>query len=339
MIKRRQAACWLAWALLQTGGAWAAEAPAAPAEAMAQEEAAPGDAAGKEEAAPAEAAEKEDAAPGEAAGKEEAAPAEAAGKEEAAPADAAAKEEAAPAANEPYSRARSIEFGFTASSLSAGNPSWRGVYAAGVWQTDESNVFDWIAEQDSRFDEHGIALNGGWNHDFNPDWFGRLELGRSSSGTFWPGTHYGAAINRKWLPERNLVTTFGLAYNDNREGYSDRVLTVGLVYYFESPWVVEGGVHRTLSDPGSVASMQGYGAVTYGRSGKRLVTFAINAGGEGYMPIGINQPRQLFDSQLYQLSWREWLGKHWGVHAGTEFYHSPYYERTGVTAAVFWDLP
>ncbi|RQO78194.1 hypothetical protein DBR44_00105 [Aquitalea sp. FJL05] len=246
---------------------------------------------------------------------------------------------AEPTADSAYTQARSIELGTTRSHLSAGNPSWSGVYVAGVWQSNAGNVFDWIAEQDSRFGEHGVALNGGWNHDFNPDWFGRLELGRSSSGTFWPGTHYGAALNRKWLAERNLVTTFGLAYNDNRQGYSDRILTLGLVYYFAAPWVIEGGVHRTISNPGGVASMQGYGAVTYGRNAWRLVTLAINAGGEGYMPIGNNQPRQLFDSQLYQLSWREWVGKHWGLHAGVELYHSPYYQRSGLTTAVFWDLP
>ncbi|OQS38462.1 hypothetical protein B0T40_05890 [Chromobacterium haemolyticum] len=108
---------------------------------------------------------------------------------------------------------------------------------------------------------------------------------------------------------------------------------------FDAPWVVEGGVHRTLSNPGSVSSMQGYGAVTYGRDRWRLITLAINAGGEGYMPIGVNQPKQSFDSQLYQLSWREWIGTHWGIHAAVERYHSPYYERTGITTAVFWNLP
>lgn len=258
---------------------------------------------------------------------------------ETAPAPADVETESPPSAPEPYSWARSIEIGAQHSRLTGNNPAWDGVYLSGVWQTDAGNVFDWTAEQDSRFGERGMALNGGWNHDINPDWYGRLELGRSSSGTFWPGTHYGAAINRKWLPNRNLVTTFGLAYNNNRQGYSDRILTLGMAYYFDAPWVVEGGVHRTLSNPGSVSSMQGYGAVTYGRDRWRLITLAVNAGGEGYMPIGVNQPKQSFDSQLYQLSWREWIGTHWGVHAAVERYHSPYYERTGITTAVFWNLP
>ena len=249
----------------------------------------------------------------------------------------AAPVEAAP--DTAYAQARSIELGFTHSHLSANNPGWSGVYVSGVWQSSPSNVFDLIAEQASRFDEHGVALNGGWNHDFSPDWFGRLELGRSSSGTFWPGTHYGVALNRKWLPERNLVTGLGLAYNDNRQGYSDRILTLSMAYYFSAPWVAEAGVHYTISNPGAVESVQGFAAMTYGWNAWRLVTLAINAGGEGYMPIGNNQPRQLFNSQLYQLSWREWVGKHWGVHARAEFYHSPYYKRSGLTTGVFWDLP
>lgn len=257
-------------------------------------------------------------------------------------ADEAAPEAAAsagPAATGPYVLNRSIELGGSGEHVSGNNGDWSSAFVSGVWQTDSSNVLDWVLQQDRRFDQRGTAFNGGWNHDFNPDWYGRLEYGTSSAGTFWADKHYGTAISRKWLPERSLVTTFGFAYNDNRQDYSDRIYTLGLVYYFDGPWVVEGGVHRNLSNPGSVTSTQGYAAITYGRDHWRQIVLAINSGSEGYLPTGGNTPQQVFDSQYYSLGWKEWLGRHWGVHATLDYYRSPYYQRGGASTAVFWDLP
>ena len=258
---------------------------------------------------------------------------------EAAAAPEAPEAAAAPEVAGPYSMSRSIEVGGGGHHVSGGNGDWNSAFIDGVWQTDTSNVFDWIVQNDRRFGETGTAFNGGWNHDINQDWFGRLEFGKSSAGTFWADKHYGAAINRKWLADRNLVSTFGFAYNDNRQGYSDRVYTAGLIYYFDGPWVIEGGIHRNLSNPGSVISTQGYGAVTYGRDRWRQIVLSVNSGSEGYMPVGNSASQQVFDSQYYSLGWKEWIGPHWGVHATVDYYHGTYYQRSGGSAAVFWDLP
>ena len=45
-----------------------------------------------------------------------------------------------------------------------------------------------------------------------------------------------------------------------------------------------------------------------------------------------------FQSTEFSLQWRHWLAKDWGYVLGGQLYHNPYYNRKGISAAVFFDF-
>ena len=65
-----------------------------------------------------------------------------------------------------------------------------------------------------------------------------------------------------------------------------RSLLLGAAYYFEQPWIVEGGIRFNSSNPGSVQTTQQFLALTYGRQKQDVVTARVGWGEEGYLAIG-----------------------------------------------------
>ena len=62
-----------------------------------------------------------------------------------------------------------------------------------------------------------------------------------------------ATLYRKFLPGRNLVGSVGVGYYNAPDGHTDRSLSLGAAYYFEAPWIVEGGVRLNTQQPGFCA--------------------------------------------------------------------------------------
>ena len=79
-----------------------------------------------------------------------------------------------------------------------------------------------------------------------------------------------------------------------------------------------------------------------GREKQHYFTARIDHGKEGYLPTGAitnGAGDQVgFQSTELSLQWRQWLGKDWGYLVGGQFYRNPYYNRKGVSAAVFFDF-
>ncbi|HJV88436.1 MAG TPA: YaiO family outer membrane beta-barrel protein [Noviherbaspirillum sp.] len=172
----------------------------------------------------------------------------------------------------------------------------------------------------------------------NPDWYGSLAVGAGDGAFFLPRYRVDAFINKKWLPSRQLVTSLGAGYYRAPDHHIDRSLTAGLIYYFDAPWVVEGGVRFNRSAPGAVDSTQKFVAATYGRSGANLVVARVAWGSEGYQAIGPASSIVGFNSGERSLAWRHWFTRHSGVMLRAERYHNPIYRRTGVAANLFHEF-
>lgn len=147
-----------------------------------------------------------------------------------------------------------------------------------------------------------------------------------------------ATLYRKLLSDRRLVSSVGVGYYNAPDGHTDRSLSLGLVYYFEAPWVAEGGVRFNSSNPGAIRTQPQFAAVTYGRARQDLVTARYGWGGEGYLAIAANTQRVNFRSREGSLAWRHWLNSRTGLLVSANSYTHPTYNRSGVNVGVFHDF-
>ena len=169
--------------------------------------------------------------------------------------------QAAPPAAEGLAPQRSLELSAGAQSLTGGFGNWRdltlrGTYGAGA------HVLQGELSQHHRFGQHGTFAGVSDTYTFNPDWYGSVALGAGDGAFYLPKSAFDATLYRKFLPKRNLVGSVGVGYYDAPTGYTDRSVSLGAAYYFEAPWIVEGGVRFNTSNPGSVRSQQQFVALT-----------------------------------------------------------------------------
>jgi YaiO family outer membrane protein len=163
-------------------------------------------------------------------------------------------------------------------------------------------------------------------------------VGAGDGSFYLPRYRVDASLSRKWLDSKNLITHFGAGYYDAPDGHTERSLTAGLVYYFEEPWILEGGLRSNESSPGSIQSQQQFVAVTYGHNKQDLITARYGWGGEGYLSIAADTQLIDFDSREGSIVWRHWINPHTGFLLGANRYNNPTYNRTGVTLGFFYDF-
>ncbi|MCW9025299.1 MAG: YaiO family outer membrane beta-barrel protein [Gammaproteobacteria bacterium] len=228
-----------------------------------------------------------------------------------------------------------IEAGLGHHDLTNSYQNWDNYYLKGVWHQDESNIWDWAVENQDRFGDTGVYLLAGLTHIFNEDWFGSIHLGTSKSGFFLPRQRIDAFINRKLLPEKNLILTFGTGYIDEKDVHTANSLYAGASYYFDSPWMISAGVRWNNSSPGSVSSTRQIISASWIRNKDRYITLNVDWGREAYQLVGGSVSLVDFSSDIVTLTWREWLNHDWGSNVVLERYSNPFYDRNGITIGIF----
>lgn len=228
-----------------------------------------------------------------------------------------------------------VEAGINYYDLDSGFSDWQGVFVRGSWQQDENNIWDAEILYQQRYDAWGTYFVAGLTHIFNPDWYGSLHVGSSDGAFFFPKIRVDAFINRKVLDERNLVLTLGLGYEEAQQVNTDRRLYLGASYYFDEPFVIEGGILFNRSSPGPENSERYRVALTYGRVFERYIIAEIDWGTEAYQYIAEDVSIMDFKSELVALTWREWVQRDWGFAVRGELYQSDYYDRNGIELSVF----
>lgn len=190
-----------------------------------------------------------------------------------------------------------------------------------------------------RFRESGQFVGLGDTYAFSPDGFGSLSIGAGDGASYLPEVRVDAFIHRKLLTARNLIASLGAGYYRAPDGHNDRSISLGASYYFGEPWILQGEIRFNNSRPGSVNTRQQFLALTWGRDQQTQFTARHAWGGEGYQSIGSGASLVNFSSHQSSLNLRHWMGADWGLTAGIERYHNPYYNRRGATLALFWELP
>ncbi len=233
-----------------------------------------------------------------------------------------------------YQPLRSIELSTGAQHLSNGYGDWSDTTLRGSFESG-ANVWQGELSAKREFGQNGNFFGLSDTITFSPDWFAMLSVGAGDGAFYLPQFRSDAVLYRKWLEQRNLVTSFGAGYYRAPDGHTDRSLSLGAAYYFAQPWILEAGVRFNHSDPGAIRSNQQFVAVTYGSVGHDVVTARYGWGGEAYQAIASNVTLVNFESHQTSLSWRHWFNRKSGVLLAAEQYTNPSYQRQGITVGLF----
>ena len=199
--------------------------------------------------------------------------------------------------------------------------------ATDAWLTDITSL--------NRFGDDGTQVSLGNVHQFSDRWYTQVYVASSAGGFFWPRFRIDALLSHKWLRDKRLVTTIGAGYFDAKDVHEDRNVSVDASYYFEGPWVVQGGVQNNVSDPGSVDSTSGYAAASYVRQHARIISVRGSVGRQAYQAVAADNFVVDFPFHSIRLTWREWVGNTWGITVAAEQYSSDVYDQRGFELGFF----
>lgn len=234
-------------------------------------------------------------------------------------------------------RNRNVQVSAGMQHLSGDYGDWHDVTLRGDWSLP-GHVLQGELSAHRRFGASGTYLGVGDTYTFNEDWYGSATVGAGDGAFYLPDYRVDLALNRKFLADRRLVATLGAGCYKAPDGHSDRSVLLGAAYYFESPWIAEGGVRFNESAPGSVRTRQQFLAVTWGRHKADLVTARVGWGGEGYLATGPATQLVDFRSREASLAWRHWFSAHTGLLLAANRYSNPLYRRVGITFGLFHDF-
>jgi YaiO family outer membrane protein len=226
-----------------------------------------------------------------------------------------------------------LELSLGAQRLSNGYDDWKDLTLSSTYSTNQ-HVLRAEVSMNRRFNQDGLFVGASDTYTFNDDWYGSFSVGVGDGAFYLPRYRVDGAIYRKMLPERNLVGSIGAGYYRAPDGHTDNILSLGLTYYFVSPWILEGGVRLNNSRPGSINTQQQFVAATYGRDKHDLITARYGWGKEGYLAITADSQIVNFKSSEASLSWRHWFNPTTGLLFSALRYTNPTYRRSGLYVGV-----
>ena len=232
---------------------------------------------------------------------------------------------------------RSLELSTGFQNLSAGFGNWRDVTLRGTYGLP-SHVIQAELSLNHRFNKDGAFIGLSDTYTINDDWYANLAVGFGDGAFYLPRYRVDATLYKKWLPQRNLITSIGVDQYKAPDGHTDNTLSLGLVYYFDAPWVAELGLRANSSNPGAIKTQQQFLALTYGRVKENLVTVRHAWGKEGYQTIATDTQRVDFASKESSITLRSWFAPRTGLLLSANRYSSPFYIRSGLNVGIFHDF-
>lgn len=227
-----------------------------------------------------------------------------------------------------------LELSLGAQSLSNGYGHWKDLTVRGAYTYNLHSLRGEVSIN-RRFNQDGLFVGASDTYTFNDDWYGSLAAGVGDGAFYLPRYRVDGTIYRKMLAERNLVGSIGAGYYRAPDGHTDNSLSLGLTYYFVSPWILEGGVRFNNSLPGSINTKQQFVAATYGKDKNDLVIARYGWGKEGYLSIATNSQIVNFNSSEASLAWRHWFNPETGLLISATRYSNPAYRRSGLNIGLF----
>ena len=160
--------------------------------------------------------------------------------------------------------------------------------------------------------------------------WGSLALGAGDGASYLPRWRADGFLYRKFGPTQRWIGSLGLGHYRAPDGYRDQNLTLGLSYWFESPWVLQAEWRHNRSHPGNIDTRQYALAASWGQAGQTQMTLRHGWGREGYQVRGEGNTVVNFASHETSLNLQHWLAPDWGLRAGAVRYRAQGQRRDGV---------
>ena len=206
--------------------------------------------------------------------------------------------------------------------------NWAGFGLRGAVPAGDRDLMLFETRWQEAFHDRGVYGSIANRHAFGPRWFTTVSVGGGTGRFYFPDLRLDASLHRKWGASQRFISSVGVTYVRSKGVYRDVAAFGSVAGYFDNG-VFEFGGRVNWSDPGARASARGFVALTLGRFRSRWLTLRGEGGEESYQLIGPGQAIQSFSSQSASAEFEQWLSRGWSARAGAEWYHNPFYQRTG----------
>ena len=220
--------------------------------------------------------------------------------------------------------------------LSDGYGDWHEAGLRGIYQND-AHIFGGEISTMTRFNEKGNFLGVSDTVILSPEWYAFLGVGAGDGAAYLPRYRVDAFIHRKLLSEKNLIVSLGAGTYRAPDGHQDNNVSIGMTLYTAMPLIIQAEAKRTRSNPGRIQTDQFFVAATWGHDKQTRIIGRYGWGDEGYQSLGADMFISRFASRQTNLTVKHWLGRDWGIKAGAERYKNPFYQRNGLSLALFKD--
>ena len=235
----------------------------------------------------------------------------------------------------PAPKTRSFDLIALRSSLTAQLPAGEAVNLRMTWDLEGGNALQGELLEERKFGAGGGVAALTYTQRLNEDWYASGTLALGHGGPNWANQRVDLQLSRKWLAQRQLVTSVALYGAGFDAGRSDRGARLSAALYGDLPTVTEVGITFNESHPGGVRSRMPYASAVFGHVGTQLLSLRFSSGREAYQSIGASSSLVDFHSRSLSATWRQWLAADWGFSAQGEFYRNPVYDRRTLGAGLF----
>ena len=233
---------------------------------------------------------------------------------------------------------RLLEVGAGHHNLSSGYAAWQEASVRGLYRQG-SHLWGMELMHADRFGERGTFVGLQDRVHLAPRWDMSLAYGVGDGAPWLPRDRVDGFVHHTWGEHLNWVTNVGMGYYKAPDEHRDRWGSIGLTAWLEphlkGPWIAQGEVRWSQSNPGSVNTRQYFVALTWGRHGQTQITGRHGWGREGWQSLGDARSIVDFASRQDTLIVQHWMAPDWGIKVVADHYRNDQYRRSGVNVAWF----
>jgi YaiO family outer membrane protein len=230
-----------------------------------------------------------------------------------------------------------IEANAIAQRVTNGYGDWAGAYVRGVRPSARDTWYlDALALH--AFGEDGVQVGATHRHDWTGRVFQMIGASFGSGAPIMPRGRVDAALGVRLGAARRWQAAGGISYVKSVTELSDVAGIASLAWYAPHNVMVEVGGRYNSSRPGDIRSHRLSATSVWTPSSRRTFSLRVIGGTEGWQVVRTGTTLTQFASQETALAWREKITERWAVSAQGDWYHNPYYTRSGVTLGVarYW---
>lgn len=232
---------------------------------------------------------------------------------------------------------RWVELNGLAQSVTNGYGDWRGAYARLVLPSARDTWYVDALALDA-FGERGAQVGVTQRHDWNGRVFQMIGANVGSGASIMPRARVDGALGLRFGPSRRLQLTGGASYVKSVTELSDVAGIASLAWYAPHAVMIEVGGRYNISRPGDIKSHRVSSSIVWTPSPRRSFSARAIGGSEGWQVVRTGTTLTRFHSNDFSLAWREKVTSSIALSVQGDWYHNPFYTRSGVTLGVarYW---